>query len=78
MEIYLVIVEDRHTDTMVYPFTDMEKAISEARRIAHDYCRHPDYYQEYDYGKDDGWVFYAKYGESDCVRVVKSELDHGI
>jgi len=75
-DLYIVIIEDRHCDTTAHPFTDPEKAISEARRIAKKYCRFPEDYREHDYGKDDGWLFYASYScESDHVRVVKTALD---
>jgi len=76
MEIYIVIIRDRHSDTGVFPFTDKDYAIAEARRIAKKYCRHPEDYQEHDYGRDDGWLFYAAYScESDHVRVVTATMD---
>ncbi len=79
MKIYIVIIEDRHTDVTVHPFTTSETAISEAKRIAKEYCRYEEDYEEHDYGKDDGWLFYAQYScESDHVRVVEVELDKTI
>jgi hypothetical protein len=75
MKIYCVIIEDRHADVMVYPFTDPEVAISEARRIAKDFCRHEEDYQELDVGRAAGWLFYAVYSGDDHVRVVTTELD---
>lgn len=79
MEIYIVIVEDRHTDVMTYPFKDKEKAISEAKRIAKKYCKYKEDYKEHDYGQDSGWLFYAEYScESDSVHVVTSQLDNEI
>lgn len=79
MEIYIVVVEDRHTDVEVHPFTDKEKAISKAKRVAKEYCRHEEDYKEHDYGKDVGWLFYAQYScESDNVRVVTTTLDKEI
>lgn len=79
MELYIVIIEDRHADTTAHPFTDKEKAIAEAKRVAKEYCRHPEDYQEHDYGRDDGWLFYADYScESDSVRVITTELDKEI
>lgn len=78
-EIYIVIVKDRHTDTMVYPFSSAEKSISEARRIAKEYCLGPEDYEEHDYGKDVGWLFFANYSrEGDHVRVVKAVMDKKI
>jgi hypothetical protein len=79
MELYIVIIEDRHLDTTAHPFTDKDKAISEAKRIAKENCGSPEEYEEHDFGKDAGWIFYAQYSyESDCVRVVKTELDKEI
>ena len=79
MILYCVIWADRHSDTTVHPFTDADKAISEARRIAKEYCRHEEDYKEHDYGKDSGWLFYAEYScEGDHVRVVTTELDKEI
>lgn len=76
MDIYLVIVEDRHCDTTVYPFSDKEKAIAYAKKLAKAYCRVPAYYEEHDYGKDEGWLFYADYScEGDNVHVVTAILD---
>jgi hypothetical protein len=72
-EIYIVIVSDRHDDTEVYPFTSPGKAISEAKRIARNSCRHPDDYEEKKY---EGWLFFANYScEGDHVRVVTSSLN---
>jgi hypothetical protein len=79
MELYIVVIEDMHTDVTVHPFSDKEKAITEAKRIAKEYCRHEEDYEEHDYGKDDGWLFYAQYScESDHVRVVTTTLDKAI
>lgn len=76
MTIYLVIVEDRHTDVMVYPFSDCGTALNRARKMAKNNCRFPDSYKEYDYGKDVGWLFYAEYStEGDSVRVVAAEIN---
>ena len=61
MQVYVVIVKDRHVDTAAYPFTDKDTAVSEAKRIAHAYCRYPEDYAEHDYGRDAGWVFFASY-----------------
>ena len=75
-KIYIVIWEDRHTDVTAHPFTDKQTAITEARRTAHAFAKEPDDYQEHDYGKNSGWLFYAGYScESDCVRVVEVEMD---
>ena len=76
MSIYIVIVEDRHTDAQVWPFSTAAKTIHEAIKIGKAGARSPEDYQEYPNPLDEGWVFYAQYsGEGDCVRVVKAELD---
>jgi len=76
MELYLVIVEDRHTDTTVHVFSEADKAISAARRLAKQYNHYPEDYAEHDYGKREGWLFYADYSsEGDSVRVVSAVLD---
>jgi len=79
MKLYAVIINDRHTDVSVHPFTNAEKAISEAKRVAKKYCRDEEDYEEHDYGKDDGWLFYANYScEVDSVRVTEIEVDKEI
>jgi hypothetical protein len=82
MKIYTVVVNDRHLDTQVYPFSDKEKAISEARKIAKEYCRHERYYEEFEKGSymlKDSWVFCIHYStEDDQVFVEESTLDKEI
>ncbi len=79
MNIYIVICQDRHVDTTAHPFTNPEKAIEWARRTAKEYCRFPEDYEEHDYGKDEGWIFYADYScESDCIYVTTTELDKDV
>ena len=79
MKIYIVIIKDRHTDTTAHPFTDPGEAIDWARSKAKEYARQPEDYEEHDYGKDEGWLFYADYScEGDHTRVVTTELDQEI
>ena len=79
MKIYIAIWKDRHSDTTAHPFSDKDGAINWARAKAKEYCRFPEDYEEHDYGKDQGWIFYADYScESDCIYVVESELDKEI
>jgi hypothetical protein len=74
MKIYIAIWKDRHSDTTAHPFEDKDVAIEWARSKAKEYDRFDDY-EEHDYGKDQGWVFYADYScEGDCIYVVESEL----
>ena len=79
MKIYMVIIEDRHTDTVAHPFTCPLVAVLEAKRIAKEYCEDDEDYQEHDYGRNKGWLFFANYScESDSVKVVTTELDKEI
>ena len=79
MKLYIVIWEDRHSDVTAHPFTDSDKAIAEAKRIAKEYAREEGDYEEHDYGRDADWIFYAQYScEGDHVRVVIAELDKEI
>lgn len=76
MDIYIVILEDRHIDSQVYPFIDPDEAVKFARNLAKENCRFQEDYEEHDYGKDDGWLFFANTScESDSVRVVTAELN---
>lgn len=78
-KLYIVVIEDRHSDVKLHPFTCPEKAVSEAKRVAKEYCRHEEDYGEHDFGKDDGWLFYANYScEGDSVTVMTTELDREI
>ena len=79
MKIYIAIWKDRHRDTTAHPFTDKHKAIDWAKSKAKEYARDSEDYEEHDYGKNSGWVFYADYScESDCIYVVETELDKEI
>lgn len=76
VKLFLVIIEDRHTDVAVHPFSDAGVAIEEAKRVAKELGHEHDHYEEHDYGKDAGWLFHANYScEDDSVRVVEAELD---
>ncbi len=75
MKIYIAIWEDRHLDATVYPFYDPKKAIDWAKAKARKLACNGGCYQERDYGRNDGWIFYAEYStEDDCVRVVEAEV----
>lgn len=76
MKLFMVIIEDRHADVKAHPFSDAEKAIETAKRVAKNLASHEDDYEEHDY---QGWLFCAVYScEGDCVRVVETELDKEI
>lgn len=74
--IYILVLEDKHIDVAVHPFTDKDTAISNAKHLAKKYAREEGDYEEHDYGRNEGWVFFAQYSfEGDCVRVVEVEMD---
>jgi hypothetical protein len=78
-DIWIVLVEDRHTDVDALPFRRPEQAIKAAKVQVARNAQHPD---SIDWDAEltsaalgDGWVFLATYGtEGDCVRVVKRTL----
>lgn len=71
-EVFVVILNDRHSDTEVEVWTDREVAIERARSIGKDIWKHysartGDYVEE----TIKGWEFYCRYsseGDSVCVR----------
>ena len=75
MDIFMVIIEDTHCDVTAHPFTCPIKAVEQARKVAKKYARDESDIEEKDYGKDDGWIFYANYSCESHVRVVKTELN---
>lgn len=78
MKIFIVIIEDRHTDVSAEPFTSKDAAIAHARSEASKYARFEDDFQEQELTGEmvkDGWLYYATYSvEGDCVTVVEREL----
>jgi hypothetical protein len=71
-EVFIVITEDRHTDVEVDVFGDEQSAITHAKKIANEHCRHEEDYEEQ---KIEGWIFSAIYScEGDCVRVEKKPI----
>ena len=72
MNIYIVVLQDRHIDVGVYPFTDLSEAIKKAKDLAVGSCNNPDDYKE---EVIDGWEFFAVYScEGDFVSVRECEL----
>lgn len=79
MELYVVIIEDRQLDVKVMPYSDKDTAIKVAKKLAKTFCVDQDDYEEHDYGRDVGWLFYANYSsEGESVRVVTTTLDEEI
>jgi hypothetical protein len=79
-EVWIVLVEDHHTDVNAIPFSSEEAAVTRAREEATANARHPDDV-EWNAGlsaamRADGWVLYLPYGtEGDKVRVVRRQMD---
>jgi hypothetical protein len=73
--IWIVVIEDRHADVDVLPFSTMPAAIEQARREVRD-ARDMEEIELTDSMAADGWVLLIEYGlEGDSVRVVERELD---
>lgn len=71
MKIYLVILEDRHTDVMVYPYRNSHEALTEAEKLAHSHNRFGPVMTV----EIEGWLYCAQYSTGGaCVRVVEAEL----
>ena len=77
MNVYVVIIEDRHADVDAEVFEDDNIAVKRAKALAKDYCRFPEDYEERlnDAMIKDGWLFHAQYScEGDHVKVLAREL----
>lgn len=76
MDIYVGIIEDRHTDVNVEVFTSSDVAIAWARKLAQSFGP----VDEPELNKSmvaDGWVYYGVYScEGDSIRVVRRTLDN--
>ena len=78
-EIFIVIIKDRHDDIKAHPFMEPHDAIDAARARAKELCHDEVDYEEHDYGKDEGWLFYADYScEGDYVKVITARLNEPI
>ena len=81
MTIYVVMVEDRHTDTEVHLFSTPEKAIAYAQGVLDDNSESAKYVDSEERMSEEdlraaGWLFFGLYSpEGDCVWVVPREVD---
>lgn len=80
--IYVVMVNDRHTDTEAHLFSTPEKAIAYAQRVLDDNGGSAEAVSPEDarMSGDDltvaGWLFYGCYStEGDCVWVLPADVD---
>lgn len=77
MNIFIVIIEDRHADVEAVPFISKDAAIAHAQNVAKERARRPVDFQE---GLTDrmvkaGWLYYGTFSvEGDGVWVVEREL----
>ena len=73
MTVYVVIIEDCHTDVDVRIFSTAERAIAYAKEVARDSASRPEDVKEI---KSDAWLYAAQYSvESDYVTVVDRTID---
>jgi len=72
--VYVVMVNDRHSDPQAIPFLDRGNAISHARSLARNYsAEHPEDFKEDE--NHDTWEYYVEYScEGDRIWVVKEEV----
>lgn len=78
MNIYIVVVNDRHEDLKLHSFSSKERAISEATRIAKDNCSRENDYYEYEVSSlIYPCIFLADYSCDECddVSVIASEVN---
>lgn len=76
MDVWIVLVEDRHADVEAFPFSSEEMAFTYARDEVPDDAR--DGEELNDAMRRSGWALYLPYGsEGDHVRVVKRTMDSG-
>ena len=66
MTVYLLIVEDRHTDVEVRVFATVAAAVASAKELQAEYDYEPDEPDE----PIDGWIYHATLScDGDCLRV---------
>ena len=77
MDLFVGIIEDRHTDVATEVFSDEDKAVTWARKMAHDSTSDLVDESLTKSMKDAGWVYCGVYsGEGDKVRVVRRMLNN--
>jgi len=77
MTVFIVITEDRHTDTSVHAFSVGLKAIEWAKERLKGFDRFGDYREhQLSYPMmSDGWIFYATCGDDGpSIRVVETQV----
>lgn len=73
MELWIVLVKDRHSSVDARPYSDRETAGADARDRAGDAAEEPALTERQ---VQDGTVLWLGYGtEGDCVSVIRREMD---
>lgn len=71
--VYVVIIDDRHTDTDVAVFSTAEKAIAFAKAEVFNLASHPEDIEEEEVKE---WLYCVRYsGEGDSIWVVERVID---
>ncbi len=72
MQVFVVIIEDRHTAVDIELFPTAEQAIEYAKECAPENASHPEDIEE---EAIDGWLYFCRYSsEGDSVHVIEKEL----
>lgn len=72
MKVWVVIIQDRHSDVNIEVYDTISTAVHRAEELAKQHCRHPEDYKEL---KIADWAFHATYScEGDCVTVLEKEV----
>lgn len=81
MKIYVLIIQDRHTDTTAYLYSTLEKAIGAANTylLACEGLNHVDP-EDRNMSAEDlaaaNWLFFVQYSnEGDCVWIYAADVD---
>jgi hypothetical protein len=77
MDVFIVLIEDRHSDPSVEVFRDVTAAIDRAKAVVREYARYPEDIEEGLNGAMEraGWLYYGKFScENDSVRVEKKTV----
>ena len=73
MELFVVLIDDRHADEAIYLFTERQVAIDYARREATSRCSGEEDFKEHEI---DCWEYSATYScEGDSIRVERVVVD---
>lgn len=80
MTIYVVMIEDWHTDPEAHLFSTPERAIAYAQSVLEDNNEYAAYVEDARMTDEDlraaGWLFYGCYStEGNCVWVLPREVD---